>query len=542
MQYQVEVRNITQKISSLSEKLDTVGSLGEPRENAFLTCEFKLSNNSHADKQSLSTFSESLGAISSDDDKEKSLEKLRELLKTFGRVRTSTTFPGLCNLVLENMSAKQMNGQEVGAAAPVTACLEATAMLYTVDYHGVPRSTGGDPLRVELVQETSSDSVEEERGRQLDVRIRDIGDGSYHLTFRPPAAGTYALKVNVFDRPIRDCPFRFEATEHNNPLRVFGSHGSGKDGFHQPVAVAVDDTCNSPKSSLIYVVDTGNSRIKVLTADLDFLRHVECEDLAGCSCTGVALARKPDGSKGENGKWSPSNLVLVNWRTKVVSEITAEGETVKSFSYPSFVEPVAVAVDSRGNILVADNGTSSVIVFDSEGKVLFVIGGASKGEDGSEKVSSGRIQGTSSGSRGIHQRSGTSSAGAAGKAKGRFGLISSVAVGPGDEIIVSDSRIQIFSSSGEYLRDVESRVPHNFVVYLQELLFCETCDTVFCTQCTAANGGFSAGVHGTSSSSSNGGCEHTVIPFSIAIKRMSEILLYKANECISKAYGIILIL
>ncbi len=28
--------------------------------------------------------------------------------------------------------------------------------------------------------------------------------------------------------------------------------------------------------------------------------------------------------------------------------------------------------------------------------------------------------------------------------------------------------------------------------------------------------------------------EHTVIPFSIAIKRMSEILIYKANECRAK--------
>lgn len=57
----------------------------------------------------------------------------------------------------------------------------------------------------------------------------------------------------------------------------------------------------------------------------------------------------------------------------------------------------------------------------------------------------------------------------------------------------------------------------------QELLFCETCDTVFCTLCTG-------GSHNDSTNS----CEHTIIPFSIAIKRMSEILLYKANECISK--------
>lgn len=50
----------------------------------------------------------------------------------------------------------------------------------------------------------------------------------------------------------------------------------------------------------------------------------------------------------------------------------------------------------------------------------------------------------------------------------------------------------------------------------EELLFCETCDSVFCPTC---------------SSDSQVCLNHTVVPFSIAIKRMSEILLYKANQC-----------
>jgi len=54
-------------------------------------------------------------------------------------------------------------------------------------------------------------------------------------------------------------------------------------------------------------------------------------------------------------------------------------------------------------------------------------------------------------------------------------------------------------------------------------LFCETCDSVFCAVCVPSPhmGNTQAG-------------DHTVIPFSIAIKRMSEILLYKANECLGK--------
>jgi tripartite motif-containing protein 2/3 len=64
---------------------------------------------------------------------------------------------------------------------------------------------------------------------------------------------------------------------------------------------------------------------------------------------------------------------------------------------------------------------------------------------------------------------------------------------------------------------------------VQELLFCETCDSVFCTTCTG--GGHKSTAGGSSSGST---ADHTVIPFSIAIKRMSEILIYKANECTAK--------
>lgn len=56
----------------------------------------------------------------------------------------------------------------------------------------------------------------------------------------------------------------------------------------------------------------------------------------------------------------------------------------------------------------------------------------------------------------------------------------------------------------------------------QELLFCETCDAVFCSAC--ADGGHS----------DPSALAHNVISFSIAIKRMSEILLYKAHLCIQQ--------
>lgn len=48
----------------------------------------------------------------------------------------------------------------------------------------------------------------------------------------------------------------------------------------------------------------------------------------------------------------------------------------------------------------------------------------------------------------------------------------------------------------------------------EELLFCETCDKIFCQLCDQ---------HQISA-------EHTVVPFSLAIKRMNEILAFKASK------------
>lgn len=70
LQHQVEVRYITQRISSLGEKLDSASALGEPRENSFLTCDLATD----------------------------ALARLGAALSTIGRVRTSTTFPSLSTI------------------------------------------------------------------------------------------------------------------------------------------------------------------------------------------------------------------------------------------------------------------------------------------------------------------------------------------------------------------------------------------------------------------------------------------------------------
>ena len=259
MKHQVEVRNITKKISELNNKLDAVNQLSEPRENSYMV----FNRNENIDYG----------------------EHIKNILKNVGTVKTSKTFPSLCRATLETVICN----------------LETTARVQTIDYNGMVQELGGDPVTAEVLDES---------GAAVDTRVEDNDDGTYKVTFTTKSVGTHCLKISIFDRPIKDCPLYFDVTEHNSPVLSFGSKGVNEKSFVQPCSLILDTSDN------LYVVDTGNSRIKVLTRNLDFKNHIFNENLEGRSVTGVCL-----GSSGDT-------LVTVNWRTKTITEMNIDGRTI----------------------------------------------------------------------------------------------------------------------------------------------------------------------------------------------------------------------
>jgi len=102
-------------------------------------------------------------------------------------------------------------------------------------------------------------------------------------------------------------------------------------------------------------------------------------------------------------------------------------------------------------------------------------------------------------------------------------------------LLADCDHVQLLDLMGRQRRDV---VPKCARHSQSELMFCETCDVVFCVDCAGAShagaswvstAAAAAGTPGPTQSPAAGATAsaHTVIPFSIAIKRMSEILLYK---------------
>ncbi|XP_037074978.1 tripartite motif-containing protein 2-like isoform X2 [Pollicipes pollicipes] len=346
LQYQVQVRNITRQISELNQKLDSVSSLSEPRENGFVRYEYRHNDSPAA---------------------------LQAALAAFGRVRTSRTFPGLCQL------------GEVSAAAHLQASVRLTAL----DYHGERQTGGGDPVTARL---------SDPDGEAMAVRVTDLDDGTYQLTFRPRRPGPHALDVRLFGRPVARSPLLFDVSQHNDPVRCVGARGDGDEQFCQPVGVAV------AADGTVYVTDTGNSRVKVLDHELRVTQHILGSGLEERGGTGLAVS--------ETG-----SLVLVNWRARQLTEVTADGRLLHQFTHEALQAPIDVAVSRAGELLVADNGLDQVLVLSRDGRLL----------------------------RRLGER---------GEAPGQFRQISAVCVAPDGSVLAADSRVQVFTDQGQLLREL----------------------------------------------------------------------------------------
>jgi len=300
LQQQVEVRNITTKIGDLNEKLDMSTTLIEPRENAFMMFDVERRGGGAPEIEAVGDIGVEPGSTRRDrvgqgsgvregyeqgdasrvefvqaaDVTDRSggaqgrgnvyhnvehhplmlgdiavpstsqgtggvvgMCLIARVLARFGCVRISKTFPALCSATIEH--------------AP-TVHLKSTVIVRTVDYHGNPRTSGGDPVCAEVKNDR--------RGDKILVTVGDNDDGTYIITFKTSTAGRHVLNITIFERCIRDAPFTLDICPHINPTAVIGrGTGSGELQFRQPVGIAVDKLTGN-----ILVLDTGNSRIQVI--------------------------------------------------------------------------------------------------------------------------------------------------------------------------------------------------------------------------------------------------------------------------------------
>src|ERR1017187_2048500 len=216
------------------------------------------------------------------------------------------------------------------------------------------------------------------------------------LEIDAPNAAPVSLSVQVTVPPLGDTPYTFTTLAGMSNSSVGSADGMGSAArFYSPVGVAVDSAGN------VYVADTYNHTIrKVTPAGLVTTLAGSAGWRGGADGTGsgarfygptgVAVDSAgnvyvADAGNNEIRKVTPAGVV-----TTLAGNTVSSGSADGTGSAARFYQPTGVAVDSAGNVYVADARNNTVRKVTSAGVVTTLVGSAG---------SSGSVDGTGSAAR-----------------------------------------------------------------------------------------------------------------------------------------------
>ena len=208
--------------------------------------------------------------------------------------------------------------------------------------------------------------VKDEKGQECvtEMKVEDMKDGTYNVSFYPRVQGTFKLYVKVNEEHIRGSPFTTIVKPfHAKPVLCFGEGGSGNGMFNNPLGVAVTD------KDEILVADCLNHRVQVFDSNGTFLRSF--------------------GHKGEKaGEFNRPFGIAINKDRKIfvadqdnhrVQIFSWEGRHLGSFGGQGSLDsqlsnPWGLSLDTTGNVIVADTGNKLIKMFTPDGRFVMKIG------------------------------------------------------------------------------------------------------------------------------------------------------------------------
>jgi hypothetical protein len=399
-----ESKSLGAKIQNINEKLDCLRTLCEPRENSFISYEFLKPPLQHLPATATTNNTELLELALQGFGRFKTSNTypplcnarvLDEATSNNNNNNNTNGLNGNCNghhhttngggsSVYESMSRRVSSGLVTNGGSGGSnssnglgngnypANLTVRLQIETVDYYGSKQREGGDPISA-LV----TDPMSRQQLFRTPNDIVDCGNGLYHFKIVPNLIGKYRVDVSIFGRPINDMPVWLNIVENTDSVWTFGgaaastfspvnntsssasttgittslsssslmrsfslgaNKGTGDRDFNMPISVRC-------VNKLIFILDSGNNRIKVLNQMGQFIAHMRHEGLAEASATAMAFKRcRPAEKGGNSGNNSSSNgnafcLVTLNWRLKCMTTLsigTLEDITTTKYIFFSF--------------------------------------------------------------------------------------------------------------------------------------------------------------------------------------------------------------
>ena len=234
-------------------------------------------------------------------------------------------------------------------------------------------------------------------------------NGTYEATFRPTISGLHRVKVQFLDHVILGGDFNLNVLS-NNPVAIIGVRGSEDAEMEYPRAVT------TASDGSLYIVDTGNNRIQVVTQTGDFLFAfpVSHESQSFSSC-GIAIQKDERTVICPEVQMCSADMA----RSDTLLMYSLEGRLLHRLNFgDTLSKALCIAVNSMGQVIVVDFELNAVFIFDKQVRRLL----KKFGERGS--------------------------------GPGQFEHPTFVCIGEDDTIIVSDGdnhRIQVFDKMGNFL-------------------------------------------------------------------------------------------
>ena len=205
--------------------------------------------------------------------------------------------------------------------------------------------------------------IRDERGRECatEVGINDGGDGLYQIKYTPKDEGRCKVSVKVNGEHIHRSPFTVLVKPFQfKAVLSFGGKGSALKMFINPFGLAGNTRDE------IAVTEFYNNRIQIFNSDGNFIRSLSSKALD---------LRVPKGIVFRN-----NGHIFVGDNSGRILTIDGRGEYVGSFGGLGSLDdklddPWGLSVDSDGNVIVADKGSSLIKIFSPDGKFLMKIGG-----------------------------------------------------------------------------------------------------------------------------------------------------------------------
>lgn len=259
---------------------------------------------------------------------------------------TTAPYPPLCTAMGEGLYHPRVN----------RLC---TVILCTKDRSGEPCLEGGERLFVQLKANTGA-------GGTLPIDIRDNGEGSYSINFRPRQKGEHHLVIAIRGQHIQGSPFTLlvdggrEYGRFGIVTQVFGSEGSQNGQFCRPWGICCDQQGN------VIIGDRSNHRLQVFDSNGVFKHKIGTEGVRPGQFNrpaGVAVTRE-------------GHIVVADKDNHRIQVLKLDGKVLLVFGSKGgndgqMIYPYDVAVNQLdGRIAVTDTGNHRLLIFSHDGILL----------------------------------------------------------------------------------------------------------------------------------------------------------------------------